>query len=164
MDIQIPSRPSFLFHYYTWHLQCFVINEIVIKMCGVRCIYNKDGGGDCAHQCFMFFWQGSLKWLLDYPIYKLSGKTFCLMKKEKIKFNRAHNSTSKDPHKCAISSEEIRWGQWQALLPFLQPLFKLNHYQLSHRMTDCMEIKLKLKHVNKIKLYILWDKNILIIS
>lgn len=30
------------------------------------------------------------------------------MKKEKIQFNKAHNSTSKDPHKSAISSEEIK--------------------------------------------------------
>lgn len=104
-----PSPPSLVFHYCTWHLRLFVANSIVIKMRGVACIYNKGGGegrGACtsAPRVFFFFWQRSLKWLLDYPIYNLRGKPFWLMKTEKIQFNSPDNSEPKGPYKSAISS------------------------------------------------------------
>lgn len=60
--------------------------------------------------------------VIRLPIYKLSGKPSWFMKKEKIQFNKAHNSTSKDPHKSAISSEEIKWGQWQGTLSYAFPV------------------------------------------
>lgn len=63
-----------------------------------------EGGVHLSASCFFFFWQRSLKWLLDYPIYNLRGKPFWLMKTEKIQFNSPDNSEPKGPYKSAISS------------------------------------------------------------
>lgn len=78
------------------------------------------------------------------------------MKKEKISFSRAHNSASKDPHKSAISSEEIKWGQWQEThslafsLTFIQtqPLSIIIDQIQDHRLY-VNKIQLKLKMLMK---------------